>query len=117
MKILDTFWHLNPKKLTRSYNFKSYLDKVSIYAVSNLDDEGHIKLLYIDLKDPTQAFRTTNKPIKPDTSDEEVDEVDMEIYCKEVKQFVRRKGTLRQNLEKSYGLVWGQCLAGLQTYI
>ena len=41
----------------------------------------------------------------------------MEIYCEEVKQFVRRKGTLRRNLEKLYGLVWGQCSTCLQMYI
>ena len=39
------------------------------------------------------------------------------IYKEEVKQFVQCKMNLRRYLEKSYGLIWGQCSAGLQVYI
>ena len=73
--------------------------------------------MYTDLKDLMQAFLVTNKPIKQDADCNKVDVVDMKMYREEVKQFVRRKATLRQNLKKSYGLVWGQYFAGLQTHI
>ena len=59
-----------------------------------------------------------NKPIKP-PQDEfgGVDEVYKEIYKEEVKQFLQRKIYLRQNIEKTYGLVWGQCSSGLKQYM
>ena len=47
----------------------------------------------------------------------EIDELDIEIHREEVKQFVQRKTNMRQNLEKTYGLIWGRCSAGLQTFI
>ena len=68
-------------------------------------------------KNLAESFLTTNKPVNPDVVGEDVDKVDMEIYRQEVKQFVRLKTTLQRNLEKSYGLIWGQCSAGLQTYL
>ena len=41
----------------------------------------------------------------------------MEIYKEEIKQFVQRKMNLRRNMEKTYGLVWGQCSTALQSFI
>ena len=56
--------------------------------------------------------------IKLDPStDPNVDEVDVDLYKEEVKQFVQHKMNLRRNIEKSYGLIWGQCSAGLKQYI
>ena len=90
------------------------------YIVSNLKDGGDIQPLYANLSDPNDNFITKYKPVKPDQSETgKVDEVDMEIYREEVKQFVQRKTNMRRNLEKAYGLVWGQCSAhpwALATY-
>ena len=89
-----------------------------MYIVSNLKDGGDIQPLYVSLTDPSDNFVAKYKPAKPEYDvSGEVDEVDMEIYCKEVKQFVQQKTNMRRNLERTYGLVWGQCSSGLQTYI
>ena len=63
--------------------------------------------MLVDLIDPTTEFQTKNKPVKPESGQDEdnSDEVDQEIYKEEVKQFVQRKMNLRRNLEKSYGLI------------
>ena len=45
------------------------------------------------------------------------DDIDLEIYEEEIKQFVQRKMNLHRNMEKIYGLVWGQCSTTLQSYI
>ena len=49
--------------------------------------------MFTDLIDPTSEFQAKNKPIKPEGNEEEEnpDEVDLEIYKEEVKQFVQRK--------------------------
>ena len=88
------------------------------YIVSNLKDGGDIQPLYATLTDPNLNCAAKYKLVKPESDETgEVDEVDQEIYREEVKQFVQLKINLRRNLEKVYGLIWGQCLAGLQTYI
>ena len=36
-----------------------------------------------------------------------------DAYKEEMKQFITRKGMLRSNLVKAYGIIWGQCTKGL----
>ena len=111
---------LRAERFDKKVSFQEFIDKVSNYVVSNFKDGGDIQPLFVDLIDPTKEFQTKNKPVKPEEVDEEenpTDEVDQEIYKEEVKQFVQRKMNLRRNLEKSYGLIWGQCSVGLQAYI
>ena len=100
-------------------SFQEFIDKVANHVVSNFKDGGDIQPLFVDLIDPTTEFQTKNKPVKPESGQDEddPDAVDQEIYKEEVKQFVQRKMNLRRNLEKSYGIIWGQCSAGLQAYI
>ena len=70
--------------------------------MSNLKDGGDIQPLYATLTDPNDNFTSKYKPIKPKHDDAgELDEVDMEIYREEVKQFVQRKSNMRRNLEKN----------------
>ena len=37
-----------------------------------------------------------------------------DAYKEEMKQFVARKGMLRTNLMKAYGIIWGQCTKALR---
>jgi len=37
-----------------------------------------------------------------------------DAYKEEMKQFIARKGMLRTNLVKAYGIIWGQCTKGLR---
>ena len=67
------------------------------------------------MKNPTKEFLVTNKPVKP--PQDEFGGIDKEIYKEEVKQLVQRKMNLRRNIEKSYGLIWGQCSSGLKQYM
>ena len=118
MKISDTFLALHSEKFDKKVQFQVFLEKLGTYIVSNLKDGGDIQPLYANLVDPNDNFTVKYKPTKPDhDASGEMDEVDLEIYREEVKQFVQRKTNMRRNLEKTYGLIWGQCLAGLQTYI
>ena len=109
---------LRSEKFDRKVQFKIFLEKLGTYIISNLKDGGDIQPLYTNLVDPNDNFTTKYKPTKPDYGTSGIiDEVDLEIYREEVKQFVQRKTNMRRNIEKAYGLIWGQCSAGLQTYI
>ena len=71
---------------------------------------------------PHHSYRHISKKHKPTEllkreDDEPVDDVDIEIYKEEIKQFVQRKMNLQRNMEKSYGLVWGQCFTALQSFV
>ena len=103
----------------KNVSFQEFTDKVANYVVSNFKDGGDIQPLFVDLIDPTRGFQTKNKPVKLESGqdEEDTDEVDQEIYKEEVKHFVQRKMNLRRNLEKSYGLIWGQYSTSLQAYI
>ena len=109
---------LRSEKFDKKIPFQVFLEKISTYTISNLKDSGDIQPLFTSLSDPNENFASKFKPTKPEPGEDgEVDEVDHEIYCEEVKQFVQRKINMRRNIEKAYGLIWGQCSAGLQTYI
>ena len=111
---------LSAERFDKKVLFQEFVDKVSNYVVSNFKDGRDIQPLFVILIDPTKEFQRKNKPVKPeeDNSNENpMDKVDQEIYKEEVKQLVQRKMNLRRNLEKSYGLIWGQCSAGFQAYI
>ena len=110
---------MRSKRFDKEVSFKEFTNKVANYVVSSFKDGSDIQPLFVDLIDPTKEFQTKNKPVKPESGqdEEDTDEVDQEIYKEEVKQFVQRKMNLGRNLEKSYSLIWGQCSAGLQAYI
>ncbi len=118
---LEYILALHSEKFDKKVPFQVFMEKLATYVVSHLKDGGDVQMIFTEMKDPTKTFNELHKPIKPERGesgdDDEIDEVDLEIYKEEVKQFVQRKMNLRRNMEKSYGLVWGQCSNGLQTYI
>ena len=99
---------LRLEKFDKMVQFQVFIEKFDTYVISNLKDGGDIQCMYKEFKDPTEDFQSINKPVKPDSStDPTVDEVDVDLYKEEVKQFVQCKMSLRRNIEKSYGLIWG----------
>ena len=77
------------EKFEKKVQFQVFIEKFSTYVISNLKDGGDKQYMYKDFKVPTSDFQTMNKPIKPDPStDPNVDEVDVDLYREEVKQFV-----------------------------
>ena len=106
------------ERFDKKVQYQVFIEKVTNYVISNLKDGGDIQTVYTELKDPTNNFQEQNKPIKllPDDFGG-IDEVHQEIYKEEVKQFVQQKINIRRNVEKSYGLVWGQWSADLKQYI
>ena len=111
------------EKFHKKLPFHQFTEKTYFYIVTNYKDGGDLYPLFNGMEDPLKVLIKRHKPVKPEpSSDEEdddssLDSVDKEIYREEVKQFVQRKLNLRRNMEKSYGLVWGQCSAALQSYM
>ena len=57
-------------------SFESFLEKVSIYVISNLNDGGDTKSIFRKMENPTATFRANNKPSAPG---EDADSVDTDI--------------------------------------
>ena len=96
---------------TRLCTTKKFLEKISTYVISNYKDEGDLKPLIRRMVDPTDNFR---KKKKLSTPSEDAATVDWDIYREEVKEYVGRESSLRRNIEKTFGLLWGQCSSSLQ---
>lgn len=59
-----------------------------------------------------QDFVKKHKPIKPDPdADENIDDVDLEIYWEEVEHFIQHKINMRQNLETIIWISMGSILS------
>ena len=54
---------------------------------------------------------------KPKKLDDAADQIEKDIQRERIKQFVSREYVLRSNMEKLYGLLWGQCSSALQATI
>ena len=90
----------------KSPSFENFLEQVCTHIISNFKDGSDLKPLFRKMIDPTIDFKKRRKPVKPDVS---ADDVDKDIYREEIKLFVVRQTNLRRNMEKSFGLIWGQC--------
>ena len=90
----------------KSSSFESFLEKTCIYVISTYKDGGDLKLLFRKMVDPSTAFKAKKKPTPPPKGG---DEVDKDIYREEIKLYVAREANLRRNMEKLFGLIWGQC--------
>ena len=87
---------LRSERFDKKVQFRVFMEKMGNYVISNLKDGGDIQCIFHELKDPTENFLLTHKPVKPPQDEfRGVDKVDKEIYKEEVKQFVQRKINLR----------------------
>lgn len=82
--------------------------------MSTLKDGSDMKPIFDKIVSPFDKLNNKHKPSKPS---EEADAVDVDIYKEELKQFVTRSANLQRNLEKTFGLIWGQCSNALQADI
>ena len=98
----------------KSPSFENFIEKVCTYVISTYKDGADLKPLFRKMKDPVDDFKTKEKPVKPANGS---DDVDNDIYREEIKLYVTRTTNLRRNMDKSFGLVWGQCSNQLQAII
>ena len=108
------------EQLNKKLPFHQFVEKVYYHAVTTYKDGGDLHPLFFEFENPLNSLVNKHWPIKRepvDYKDETVDEVDLEIYKEEIKQFMQRKLNLRRNTEKAYDLIWGQCSAALQAFI
>ena len=101
------------EKFHKKIPYEQFVDKINQYVLGNYKDGSDIKCLLKKLEDPMDTL----KKYLPEDIDENASAVEKEIQKEEIKQYVARKTNLRRNIEKVFGLIWGQCSSSLQAYI
>ena len=107
---------LRHEKLDHKKQFQVFMEKVGTYVLSNLKDGGDVMPLFRRLENPTTSFDKKRKP-KSLTDEQKQDPVNVDIYKEQIKIYVSRQCSLTRNTEKCYGIIWGQCSAGLHARI
>ena len=95
-----------------SNNYTRMLKEIARFAGSTSRFGADLKLtmeseLLITLSRPVRLIALPANETDPDMINQH--EVDMDVYQEDIKNFVKRKSTLKDNMGQSYALVWGQC--------
>ena len=107
------------ERFQRKLPFHQFTEKVYFYIVAEYKDGSDLYPLFKHFEDPMDAL-ANEMPVKPEVFEDtnpSIVEAEKEVFKEEIKQFVQRKLTLRRNMQKAFGLIWGQCSNQLQEYM
>ena len=105
---------LRIEKFHKKATFTIFKEKIYNYIIFNFKDGHDIRPLFKDGSDPIKTHKDKNKPAALGTT---ADEVYREIHKVEITQYVSRQANIKRNITKTFGLVWGQFSAALQSQI
>jgi hypothetical protein len=104
---------LKKEKLHKKVTFDVFKEKLETYILRKFKEANDVMCAVRELKCPMQDIDSEEPK---DLSEEDSNSaVKVMILQQEVKEFLTRKRTIKSNLEKIYGIVWGQCSQSLQT--
>ena len=99
--------------------FDRFRELLCNYIAIELQEADNITCLVQDFKDPIQEFEK-DKPKMP-TNDEgkekelkDLSPIDQMILKEEVKNYSTSVKLIKTNIQRVYGMIWGQCTSGLQ---
>ena len=107
---------LKHEKLDNKLQFQVFMEKMGTYVLSTFKDGGDIVPLFTKIVDPKPDFIKERRPVAL-TEKELLDPVEYDIYKARIKSYGTRDTIITRNMEKSSGVVWGQCSAALQARI
>ena len=107
---------LKHEKLDKKCQFQVFMDKIGNYVLSNLKDGGDIMFLFRKMENPATNFETKYMPTEL-TEDQKKSQVRQDIYRERIKAYVAREVNMTRNVEKCFGVIWGQCSAELHARI
>ena len=102
---------LRHERFTKKVPFESFTEKVYNHVITNFKDGISLQPVLLYLKEPFEKFNIKKKP--KDLPDEHT-KADESIYNAKIKRYINLEDNLNDNLQKVYGLGWGQCSAGLK---
>jgi hypothetical protein len=91
--------------------FSVSLEKLQHYVFKHFKNPTDIGGIFKELKIP-EVPRPT-KPVFPLNKDDPMEasdhEINLSIFAEDVKDYVKRRNTLHENVKKLYSVIWGQC--------
>ena len=90
-------------------NFEAFLERMIVYILHELKKPRDIVRGVRNLKDPTTNFKRKNLP-KNLTAIQLKSDVDVAIQKERIKLYIIWEAHTKNNMDKIYGLVKGQCL-------
>jgi len=107
---------LRTEWLDKKMSYRSFMEKMVEYILSNFDNANDVLSVVRDEVDPIVDFETNNLP-KDLTEEEKKSGVKVEIQQQRIKLYMTRELELENNKRKIYGLVKGQILHSLKALL
>ena len=106
---------LRTEKISKKVSFSVFTDNIADYIITTFKHPADIELSVRLLTDPFEGFAESYKPAPLTVEDPSFDE--RYLQQERIKSYVVRENTLRDNVIKTYGLIWRQCTSALQAVI
>jgi hypothetical protein len=97
-------------------SFEVFLEKTTDYILREFTNPRDIVGSIRDLKDPAVNFKKQNLPKNLTTKQKESD-IEVAIQAQRIKLYAIREADMKNNMDKVYGLVKGQCTMSLCTVV
>ena len=107
---------LRSEWLDKKVSFEVFLEKTTDYILRKFTNPRDIVGAVRDLKDPSTNFRKHNLPKNLSNKQKESD-VEVAIQAQRIKLYAVREADMKNNMDKVYGIVKGQCSMSLRTVI
>ena len=114
------FWPLQGEThVQKRVTFDRYRELLCNHIATELQEANNITCLVRDFKDPMEEFKK-QKPTMPTNDDgsikdmNELSAIDQMILKEEVKIFSTSLKLIKNNIQRVYGIIWGQRTSGLQ---
>ena len=86
------------------------------YTIKELNKTKDVLVLVQDTEDPKSSFDTKNET-KYLNESEAKSEVKNSILATRVRKYIEREVRLVSNMNKNYGIIWGQCTSVLNSIL
>ena len=116
MEAFGAFLALKYEKVELKKSFDVFREKQINYTIKYLKNYKYVLVLVQDTKNPKASFETKNEPTHLNEAEANYD-VKKAILASRVRYCIYREARLVSNMNKIYGIIWGQCTPGLQSVL
>ena len=106
---------LRYKKVELNKFFDVFRENLINYTIKELNNTEYVIVIIQDLMDPKASFDAINEP-KYLTPYDSKSEAKKAIPDSILRQYTEREAIFVSNMNNIYGIIWGKCTLGLQSF-
>jgi hypothetical protein len=99
---------LRTERLTYKQTFEVFKDKLATYVLSDFSNPKDILPVIKKMTDPMNAFKTNHAPSELSEEDSKKS-IEQAMQSHRIKLYIAREMSLKDNMDKLYGTIIGQC--------